>query len=667
MAGRVFLVGAGPGDPKLITWRGLECLQEADVIVYDRLVDERLLGQAKAGAELIYVGKASSAHTMSQDEINALLVAKGKEGKTVVRLKGGDPYMFGRGGEEAEELVDAGVEFEVVPGVTSAIAVPAYAGIPVTHRKATSTFTVITGHEAAKDESALDWGKLAGLGTLVFLMGVNNLPHISKRLLEHGQPADTPVAVIERGTTAAQKTLLATLGDVVEKAREAGVQPPAITIVGGVAKLREKLRWFDKRPLFGMRVLVTRSRDQASALANALANQGAQPIELPSIEVKALEDNTALDGAVRGLNTYQWVAFTSANGVRFFFERVRALGLDARALAGVKVAAIGPATAAALRERGIVPDVQPKEYVAEALAGELGKHVKSGDRVLLPRVEGARDVLARELTKLGALVSELPAYQTVVPEASKARARELLVGKQVDIATFTSSSTVRNLVELLDGDISLLKDVRVACIGPVTAATARELGLRVDAVARDYTVGGLVNALLQACEPAPKRHGHGHGRMLPTEPVSLDETDWRILRHAQSGFPLSHRPFADLGEKVGLSEAEALERIRHLCSIGALTRFGPVLSTRKLGGNAVLAAMQVPPERLEEVGDFVSRYREVTHNYEREGSFNLWFVVSSQHEGRTKAILREIEDACGVKVLDFPRKEEFFIGAEFSF
>jgi uroporphyrinogen III methyltransferase/synthase len=498
VSGKVYLVGAGPGDPGLITVSGLERIAQADVIVYDRLVSPRLLDHARAGAEMIYVGKGPDTESASQDSINATLVDKAREGKTVVRLKGGDPFVFGRGGEEAEALRAAGIAFEVVPGVTSAVAVPAYAGIPVTHRGVASSFAVITGHEdPAKEETAIDWPHLAtAVDTLVFLMGVGNLPEIVARLTANDRSPQTPVAVIRWGTTPEQCTVTSTLANIVARVEEAGLRPPAITVVGEVVRLRETISWFENRPLFGKRVLITRTRRQASTLARLLADEGAVPVELPSIEIEPIEDAERVDATIASLKTYAWVVFTSANAVELFFEHLAERGLDSRAFGAARVAAIGPATARALLERGIRADVVPAEYVAEAVVEAMRGAISPGDRVLLPRAESARAELISGLESLGASVDEVPIYRAAVPsEASPEVLRQLRDGA-IDIVTFTSSSTVRNLIAML-GDAAPLQRATIACIGPITAKTADEHGLRVDVMASEYTVEGLVAALVE--------------------------------------------------------------------------------------------------------------------------------------------------------------------------
>ena len=529
--GEVWLVGAGPGDPGLITLAGLEAVRQADVIVYDRLVSPRLLEHARDGAELIYVGKISGAPGgHDQAAINRTLVEKGREGKRVVRLKGGDPFVFGRGGEEAEALRAAGVPFHVVPGVTSAVAVPAYAGIPVTHRGVAATFAVVTGHEdPGKGDPAIDWERLAtAVDTLTLLMGMKTLPEVIEKLIAGGRPADTPAAVIRWGTTPDQRTVVGTLADIVRRVEEAGLEPPAITVVGDVVRLRETLRWFEDRPLFGKRVLITRTRRQASALARLLADEGAVPVELPAIEIEPSFDEAVVAAALGSLSSgaYAWAVFTSANAVELWFGLMRQRGLDARAFGGVRVAAIGPATAEALAERGIAADAVPGEYVAEAVVGALREApLRPGDRVLIPRAEAARPELVEGLRALGAEVDEVTLYRAAMPAEAPAEALSLLRDGGIDIVTFTSSSTVRNLAALLGDDFRVILsgddagagDVvssrrnlgrgdrpalaverprpLIACIGPITADTARELGLRVDVEAAEHTVPGLVAAL----------------------------------------------------------------------------------------------------------------------------------------------------------------------------
>ena len=505
MAGMVYLVGAGPGDYRLISLKAVDCLKKADVVVYDRLADDRILGWAPKDAEFIYVGKASSHHTMKQPDINQLLVDKAKEGKTVVRLKGGDPFVFGRGGEEGLLLEENQLPFEVVPGITSAISVPAYAGIPVTHRGIATSFAVITGHEdPTKGKSNIRWDNLAtGVDTLVFLMGVANLPHITAELIKHGCPADTPAAVIRWGTKPEQEVLMTTVGRAAEDVKNAGLKPPAIFIVGEVVKLREKLQWFDKltqKPLFGRTVLVTRARSQASKLTAKLEELGARVIEKPAISIAAPDDDyAAVDAAIGQLDKYQWLIFTSTNGVEHFFARLYAAGKDVRALGYAKVAAIGQTTAKKLREYGIVADIVPQEFRAEGILEALKGKLPPQAKILLPRAAAAREILPEKLREQGAEVDVVPVYQTVTAETSPEEIAELtqeLEDGDIDYVTFTSSSTVHNLIKLL-GSTAPLANVKKACIGPVTAETLKKYGLTPDIEAETYTIEGLVEAIKQ--------------------------------------------------------------------------------------------------------------------------------------------------------------------------
>ncbi len=495
-AGSVVLVGAGPGDPGLITVRGVEALRSADAVVYDYLAAPDLLRYARNGAELHYVGKRAGQHTLRQGEINRLLVELATAGRRVVRLKGGDPFVFGRGGEEIEALVQAGIPFGVVPGVTSAISVPAYAGIPVTHRGLASSFTVITGHEdPTKPNSVLDWSALARVDTLVVVMGVGNLGPIVAELIRNGKPSTTPAALIERGTVGVQRTVTGVLDDIVDRALATGIQAPAIAVIGDVVGLRSRLAWFDLKPLHGLRILVTRTRDQAGKLSAALRASGAEPVECPLIETVPPADWTPLDAAIERLPTFDWVVFTSANGVEAFWGRLELAELDARALAGCRIAAIGPATAAALAARGLRADWVPDEHVAEAVAEGIGE--VRGLRVLLARAEKARPVLAERLSEAGAIVEEVTAYRTVRPAGLGADLRERL-GEGVDVVTFTSSSTVQHFVEALGAGeaAQALDGVSIACIGPITAETARRYSLTPSCVATEYTIDGLVQALI---------------------------------------------------------------------------------------------------------------------------------------------------------------------------
>ncbi len=499
--GTVYLVGAGPGDPDLITVKAVECLKQADIVIYDFLAAPKLLRYVREGAETIYVGKKGGDHTLAQDKINELIVKKAQEGHTVVRLKGGDPFIFGRGGEEAEELAQAGISFEIVSGVTSAVAAPAYAGIPLTHRRYNTSVAFITGHEdPTKEQSTIDWSKLAtGVGTLVFLMGVKNLPYIAENLVAAGRDPKTPVALVRWGTTPQQITVQGTLNTIVAEVQAAGLKPPAIIIVGEVIELRETLNWFEKRPLLGKNVVVTRARAQASDLVDRLTSLGAECLECPTIKVVPPDDWSHLDAAINNLETYDWLIFTSVNGVSFFFERLYVKGLDVRALKNVRIAAIGPATAKRLGDFGLKSDIVPKTYQAESVVEAFEAEDMEEKRVLLPRAKEARPILPVELVKMGAVVNEIPVYKTEQASENVDELIERLEQGSIDIVTFTSSSTVKNFKALLPADRfeSLIKGVTVASIGPITTDTAKELGFKVDITAKDFTIPGLCEAILQ--------------------------------------------------------------------------------------------------------------------------------------------------------------------------
>ncbi|MBM3240930.1 uroporphyrinogen-III C-methyltransferase [Candidatus Poribacteria bacterium] len=499
--GIVFLVGAGPGDPKLITIKGMQCITDADVIIYDRLVNPTLLTHAKPDAELIYAGKSPARHALTQDEINLVLVQKAQEGKSVVRLKGGDPFVFGRGGEEVEVLTEHGISYEIVPGITSAIAAPMYAGIPITHRNFASSFAVITGHEAdIKDSSRISWDKIAkGADTLVFLMGMRNLPEIVEELTKHGRDKNEAIALIHWGTTPEQKTLVGTLSDIVEKAMAEKFESPAVIAVGEVVTLREKLAWFEKKPLFGKRVIVTRATRQASALADKISALGGEAWEFPTIEIAPPLSFEQMDEAINHIEKYQWIIFTSVNGVQSFFDRLKFLRKDVRDLKGIKLCAIGPRTQAELEQFGLIVDCIPKEYRAEAIVEDLSDKIASGERVLLPRAETARELLPQSLSEKGVVVDEVSAYRATQGKGNVQLVTELLRSKRAHVVTFTSSSTVTNFVNMLNADNlgELLHDVVVASIGPITSQTARECGIHVDVEAKEYTIDGLVAALLE--------------------------------------------------------------------------------------------------------------------------------------------------------------------------
>jgi uroporphyrinogen III methyltransferase/synthase len=496
--GKVYLVGAGPGDPGLITVKGKRCLEEAQAVVYDRLMDPSLLRSAPESAQLVFVGKERGRQAITQDEINRFLVDRASKGQTVVRLKGGDPFVFGRGGEEALALAEHGIPFEVVPGITSPIAAAAYAGIPITHRGIATTFTVVSGSEdPSKPGSSVPWDVLAkNGGTLVVLMGLAALGSIVDTLGRNGMALDTPAALVNWGTWAKQTTVTGSLENIVEKGKKAGLKPPVVAIFGGVVELREKISWFDRRPLFGKRVLITRSRTQASRLVGLLEDLGAEPIELPAIHVEPLEDYTELDGALTRLPEFGWVIFASTNAVESVFHRLEMQGRDSRAFAGTRIGAIGPATSAALANQGLRADFVPTRSISETVVKELSSMDGSGTAVLLPSADIGRDALAQGLASMGAQVERITAYKTTPSQGMADKAHEAFESG-IDAVTFTSSSTVRNLVAMLNGNKSLLQDLPLICIGPTTAATATELGLKIDLVAQEHTVEGLVGAVVE--------------------------------------------------------------------------------------------------------------------------------------------------------------------------
>jgi uroporphyrinogen III methyltransferase/synthase len=488
----VYLVGAGPGDPGLMTRRALELIARADVILYDRLIPAAALAGSRPHAELVYVGKSPGGKAMPQEKINELLVQHGRGGGTVVRLKGGDPFVFGRGGEEAEALAAAGIAFEVVPGVTAGVAAPAYAGIPVTHRDEASAVAFVTGHEdPGKDESALDWDALARFpGTLVLYMGVRRLPEIAERLIAAGRPGDEAAAVIERGTFPAQRTVTAPLGELAGAVGDAGIEAPAITLIGPVARRRESLAWFEQRPLHGRRVVVTRARAQASGLAATLHDLGADVIEAPTIRIEPRTVDGPIARAVEGIGDYDVVCLTSTNGAELLFDALAASGRDARALAGATVAAIGPGTARALERRGIRPDIVPERSVAESLLEALAETDLGGKRALVARAAEARDVLPDGLRERGAQVDMVALYDTVEEKVGEVTLGDIATA---DYVTFTSSSTVTRFLEATGG---VPNGARVVSIGPVTSSTARDHGLEVHVEAERHDVDGLVEALV---------------------------------------------------------------------------------------------------------------------------------------------------------------------------
>ena len=496
---KVYLIGAGPGDAGLLTLKGRDALACADVVVYDALANDSLLGHARPDAERIYVGKVAGNHALPQHEINALLVRKAKEGMVVARLKGGDPYIFGRGGEEAEELLAAGVPFEEVPGISSTIAAPAYAGIPLTHRNFASSVTIITGHENPdKPGSVHNWKALAAsASTLVFVMGMKNLPDIARHLLDAGMDPDTPAALVYRGTTPYQRSLVATISTLPQAAVDNKFSNPSVIVVGKVCSLHDQLGWFEQRPLYGRSIVVTRAREQASGLAQSLTELGANVIQCPTIATSPLADYSELDAAVARLAEYGWIIFTSVNGVRHFWKRLAACGRDSRAIGQCMVAAIGPATADALRERGIEPDFIPARYVAEGVVeGLLALGPVAGVKMLLPRAAKAREVLPDELRKAGAQVDVIAAYETVPAAARKDEVLAAMQNGTLDCVTFGSSSTVENFLSLIPADeLRAHPEVKLAAIGPVTAKTLADNGLPCHIQPEAYTIPALVEAL----------------------------------------------------------------------------------------------------------------------------------------------------------------------------
>jgi uroporphyrinogen III methyltransferase/synthase len=493
--GKCYLVGAGPGDLGLVTLRAKDCIEQAEVIVYDYLSNPEMLKWAPESAEIIYAGKKAGAHTLTQEEINALLVEKALAGKRVVRLKGGDPFVFGRGAEEAQALAAARVPFVVVPGITSAIAGPAYAGIPVTHRGKNSHVTFLTGHEdPQKAESSIDFGALAQLGgTQVMLMGVERIESIAREMMAKGMRRDLPVALIRWATTGRQETLVGTLENIAERVAKSGFTAPAVAVFGDVVALREQLNWFEDRPLSGKRIVVTRTRTQAGVLSEQLRALGAEVIELPTIRIEPPSDLRAFAELVQDAHAYDWIVFTSPNGVTAFFDLFFKLYDDAREIGGIRIAAIGAATAQRIKEFHMHVDLQPEEFVAEALVREFRKEGGVENlRILLARAEKARDLLPKELSALGAIVDEGFAYRTVPETRDETGARRRLLEEGADLITFTSSSTVENFLAL---GLPWPARMQVASIGPVTSKTARERGLEVAVEAHRHDIPGLVEAV----------------------------------------------------------------------------------------------------------------------------------------------------------------------------
>jgi len=489
--GIVYLVGAGPGDPELLTLKAKRLLSEADCVVYDYLAEKNFV--RGLDAELIYVGKQGGDHTLTQDGINDLIVGKALEGKNVVRLKGGDPYIFGRGGEEAEKLLENGISFEVVPGISSFYSAPCYGGIPLTHRDFSNSFEVITGHRRSDSDEGEDvnFPEFNPEKTFVFLMGMKNLGHISRQLIEtKGFPEDTPVGIISWGTRPEQQVVTAPLKSIMEEVEASGIKPPAIIIMGGVVSLRDKLRWFDNKPLFGKKIVVTRTRNQASSMAAKLAALGARAIEFPTIEIKPADDMTELHSAIDKLNAYDWVVFTSQNGINIFFHELFAKGKDVRALGSAKIAVIGKATKDELKKYGIAADVVPEKYVQESLLEAMNVEGVSGKKILLPCASDAREALSDGLSEAGAELDRIHIYTAVKPADIETDLIEDV--KNADMITFASSSTVKNFFEIVPE-----VDAKLASIGPVTSETIKELGHSVDVEAEVFTIPGMIDSITE--------------------------------------------------------------------------------------------------------------------------------------------------------------------------
>ncbi|MDI6891004.1 MAG: uroporphyrinogen-III C-methyltransferase [Thermodesulfovibrionales bacterium] len=501
MKGKVYIVGAGPGDIGLLTVKGLMCLQKAEVVIYDFHLNAQVLNYINHDAEFIYVGKRSGHHTMTQDEINEILIQKAKEDKIICRLKGGDPFIFGRGGEEAEALAKNAIEFEIVPGVSSFIAAPAYAGIPLTHRLYSSSFAVIPGYEdTTKKESAIDWSKLStGVGTLVFLMAVKNIDLVTQKLIENGRNPDTPVAVIRWGTRPDQKTITGTLRNIAELVKEKDIKPPAVMVVGDVVRLRESLRWYEKKPMFGYRILVTKEHPEGS---ERLEELGAEIIEFPTVEIVPPESYDELDKSIDKIATYDWLIFTSRNGVKYFLKRFFEKDRDIRDLKGIRICAIGSKTANEIKRYGLKTDLIPDEFHAEGLIKVFSQQSAFGSlkgiKFLLPRAEKAREVFPEKIRELGGEIDVPVTYRTTKPESRGKRLKRFLKEGRISIATFTSAATFNNFVEIMGEKADeLLKGVAIAVIGPVTARAVENAGLKVDIMPREATIEALVEEIIK--------------------------------------------------------------------------------------------------------------------------------------------------------------------------
>ncbi len=499
--GTVYLVGAGPGDPKLLTLRGKELLEHAEVVIYDYLANAALLDFAKPESELIYVGKKGGSRSSEhQDKINDLMIAAAKQGKTVVRLKGGDPFIFGRGGEEVEALSAAEIPFEVIPGISSAIAVPTYAGIPLTHRERASSFTVMTGHEDPEKPGNQDnqASLTAGADTLVYLMAMGNLAKVVNKLLDKGQSADTPIALIQWGSYPYQRTLIGTLGNIIEKSKQEGMKPPVVVVLGEVVSLREQTNWFESRPLFGKRILVTRARPQATAFLDMLAEHGAEAIAFPTLQIVPPSDWASIDEAIDQIESYDTIIFTSVNGVVSFRNRLKTRDKDLRIMKGIRLCAIGPRTAEAIVDWGLHVDLTPQTFTAEGLLAALAVDGFSGRHFLVPRAEEAREVLPEEIRRLGGSIDIAPVYKAIQPDCEPEKMASLLSRGPIDMLTFASSSTLKNFIAMVGRDNmdSYFKNTAIACIGPITAKTAEGFGLKVAVMPNDYTFVAMTTAIV---------------------------------------------------------------------------------------------------------------------------------------------------------------------------
>lgn len=501
MAGKVYLIGVGPGDPGLLGRKAKKVITAADVILYDALVDHRVLGLVRKDTEHVFVGKRGGKPSPRQEEINRLLVKKAREGKIIARVKGGDPFVLGRGAEEALYLSRKRVDFEVIPGVTSAIAAPAYAGIPLTHRDLASSFTVVTGQEdPGKIKSGINWEALAASkGTLVFLMGMNRLGDIIRKLSASGLSPQTPVGIVENGTYPSQRTVTGTLSNIAERARKENIKPPAAIVVGKVVRLRDKLNWFERKPLFGKKIIITRTREQASSLAAELSAAGAEVIEFPTIEVVAPSRTGRLDRALRSASQFEWLVFTSPNGVRGFFQRMFAIGHDVRVLGGIKIAVVGPATADELGHYGLTADRMPREYYTYQIPRAIGMKNITGKRILLARSDISDPTLFRALKKAGGDVEEVICYRTVKPRRPDPKAKSIVARGEFDGITFTSSSTVENFFAILGREKArrTISGKMVASIGKVTSLALEQNNIRVAIQARRPTVSELAQAIVK--------------------------------------------------------------------------------------------------------------------------------------------------------------------------